>query len=129
MTSQRNDWDWPEAGEIITHTELTQVCRISVAELDELVEYGALAPMKEQGGERIFSRACVASLRTASRLRQDYDLDLFTVALLLEHLSRIEELEREVRFLRAHLPSHVIAPHREGPQPWREPHSGAITDR
>ena len=97
--------------------------------LDELVEYGALAPMKEQGGERIFSRACVASLRTASRLRQDYDLDLFTVALLLEHLSRIEELEREVRFLRAHLPSHVIAPHREGPQPWREPHSGAITDR
>jgi len=129
MTSKRNDWDWPEAGEIITHTELTQVCRISVAELDELVEYGALAPMKEQGGERIFSRACVASLRTASRLRQDYDLDLFTVALLLEHLSRIEELEREVRFLRAHLPSHVIAPHREGPQPWREPHSGAITDR
>jgi chaperone modulatory protein CbpM len=129
MTPQRNDWDWPEAGEIITHTELTQVCRISAVELDELVEYGALAPMRAQGGERMFSRACVASLRTASQLKQDYDLDLFTVALLLEHLSRIEELEREVRFLRAHLPKHVAVEHREGPQPWREPHSGALTDR
>jgi chaperone modulatory protein CbpM len=129
MTAQPNDWDWPEAGEIITHTELTQVCRISAAELDELVEYGALAPMHGQGGERTFSRACVTSLHTASRLKQDYDLDLFTVALLLEHLSRIEELEREVRFLRAHLPSHVTAEHREGPQPWREPHSSAVANR
>jgi chaperone modulatory protein CbpM len=129
MTPQPHDWDWPEAGEIITHTELTQVCRISAAELDELVEYGALAPMQRQGDQRTFSRACVASLRTATQLRQDYDLDLFTVALLLEHLGRIEELEREVRFLRAHLPAHVAAEHRDGPQPWREPHSGAIAGR
>jgi chaperone modulatory protein CbpM len=107
MTPQRNDWDWPAAAEVITHTELTQVCRISGAELDELVEYGALAPIQGPAGERAFSRGCVASLRTATRLKQDYDLDLFTVALLLEHLGRIEELEREARFLRAHVPSHA----------------------
>lgn len=129
MAPKRNDWDWPEAGEIITPAELTQVCRISSAELDELVEYGALTPMGRQGGQRAFSRACVASLRTASKLRQDYDLDLFTVALLVEHLSRIEELEREVRFLRANVPAHVAAQHREGPQPWREPHASGIEGR
>lgn len=129
MTPQPHDWDWPEAGEFITRAELTQVCRMSAAELDELVEYGALAPLKGEGGERTFSRACVASLRTATQLKQVYDLDLFTVALLLEHLSRIEELEREVRFLRAHVPSHVAAEHRDGPQPWREPHSSGIAGR
>lgn len=129
MTPQPHDWDWPEAGEIVTLFELTQVCRISASELDELVEYGALAPMDGLGEQRIFSRACVASLRTACKLKQDYDLDLFAVALLLEHLSRIEELEREVRFLRARLPAHVAAEHRDGPQPWREPHSSGIAGR
>jgi chaperone modulatory protein CbpM len=127
MTPQRNDWEWPDAGEIITHTELAQVCRISGPELDELVEYGALEPIGREGEQRTFSRACVTSLRTAAKHKQDYDLDLFTVALLLEHLARIEELEREVRFLRAHVPPHVTHAHREGPQPWREPH--AIADR
>jgi chaperone modulatory protein CbpM len=124
MTPQPHDWEWPEAGEIITHAELTQVCRISAGELDELVEYGAIAPLQRQGEQLIFSRACVTTLRTATQLKQDYDLDLFTVALLHEHLRRIEALEREVRFLRAHLPAHVGAEHREGPQPWREPHAG-----
>jgi len=125
MTPQPHEWEWPDAGDIITHAELTQVCHISAAELDELVEYGAIAPMQRQGEQLAFSRTCVGSLRTAARLKLDYDLDLFTVALLLEHLKRIEELEREVRFLRAHLPSHMSAEHRDGPQPWREPHAGA----
>ena len=126
MTPQPHDGNWPEAGEIITHTELTQVCRLSAAELDELVEYGALVPLQQQGEQRTFSRSCVVSLRTATQLKQDYDLDLFTVALLLEQLGRIEELEREVRFLRAHLPSHIVPEHREGPRPWREPHARAV---
>lgn len=125
MTPQPHDSEWPESGEFITHTELTQVCRISAAELDELVEYGALAPPQRQGEQLTFSRTCVASLRTASQLKQDYDLDLFTVALLLEQFRRIEELEREVRYLRAHLPKHVTPTHHEGPQPWREPHASA----
>ncbi|MDB5880720.1 MAG: hypothetical protein JWP43_598 [Ramlibacter sp.] len=124
MTPQPHDWDRPEAGEMITHAELTQVCRLSARELDELVEYGAIAPLQRQGEQLVFSRACVTSLRIAAQLKQDYDLDLFTVALLHEHLKRIEALEREVRFLRAHLPAHVAAEHREGPQPWREPHAG-----
>jgi chaperone modulatory protein CbpM len=109
MTPQPHDGDWREPGEIVTYAEVTQVCRISASELDELVEYGALAPMCQPGEQRALSRACLPSLRTAARLKQDYDLDLFTVALLLEHLNRIDALERELRFLRAHLPSHAIA--------------------
>jgi chaperone modulatory protein CbpM len=43
-------------------------------------------------------------LRTAGKLRQDFDLDLFTVGLLLGYLNRIEALERQVRTLKAQTP-------------------------
>jgi chaperone modulatory protein CbpM len=120
MTPQLHDFDWIDAGETVTCSELSSLCRVSAQEVDELVEYGALQPLPRHS-ERVFSRNCVVPLRTACKLKHDYDLDLFTVALLMEHLDRIAELERQVRYLRAHAPAH-IAPHREGPQPWREPH-------
>jgi chaperone modulatory protein CbpM len=128
MKPQPHDREWADAGDGITHLELSQVCRISAAEIDELVEYGALTPLEHSAGQRTFSRACVSSLRVACKIRRDYDLDLFTVALLMDHLNRIEELERELRFLQAHLPAHVTVARREGPQPWREPHAGAQAD-
>jgi chaperone modulatory protein CbpM len=129
MKPQPHDWDRPDEKSSITHSELSQVCQISTGDIDELVEYGALIPLERSPGGHTFSRACVASLRTACKLRRDYDLDLFTVALLMEHLIRIEELERELRFLQAHLPAHVTVMRREGPQPWREPHATAGADR
>lgn len=124
MTPQSHDW-LPDANETITSSELMRICSISVQDLEGLVEYGALAPLQRDSSERVFSRSCVAPLRTACKLRQDYDLDLFTVALLMQSLNRIDELQREVRLLQAHVPAHVASPHREGPQPWREPHGKA----
>lgn len=46
-------------------------------------------------------------LRTAGKLRSDFDLELFTVALLLGHLNRIETLERQVKSLQALVPAHI----------------------
>jgi len=46
-------------------------------------------------------------LRAASKLRLDFDLDLFTVAILLGNLNRIEVLERQVHSLQALLPPHM----------------------
>lgn len=129
MTPQPHEWNWLDARESISEPELSRACGVSVQELDELVEYGALKPLQGPPEVRTFSAACVATLRTASRLRRDYDLDVFTVALLMEYLNRIEELEREIRTLHAHLPAHVIAAHREGPPPWREQHGNAEAGR
>ena len=122
MTPQPHEWSWLDASETISISDLSRVCRISADELNELVEYGALKPLPTRSG-RVFSAACVATLRTACKLRRDYDLELFTIALLMEYLNRIEELERELHTLHAKTPSRVTAPHREGPQPWREPHA------
>ena len=89
---------------VITLAELAQCCGMSPADLDELVDYNALVPVAS-GSERAFSAHWVMPLRAASRLRLDFDLDLFTVAILLEKLVQIELLERQVQSLQALLPT------------------------
>lgn len=106
MEQQLLDVAWLDAREAVTLAELAQTCALSVAELDELMDYGALVPMQDVRQERRFSADCVMPLRTAGKLRQDFDLDLFTVGLLLGYLNRIEALERELQSLRAQLPAH-----------------------
>jgi chaperone modulatory protein CbpM len=114
---------WLDARETVTVTELSRVSGLSPSELQELVEYGALAPVQQaQATTLVFSAACVVPLRHAVRLRRDYDLDLFMVGMLLDYLQRIEDLEAQLRSLKAQLPKHAHAPHHEGPESWHEPH-------
>ncbi len=122
MKQHPPDWVWPDA-ETIGISELSRTCHLCAGEIDELIEYGALSPLPREAEELVFSATCTPALRTACKLRRDYDLDLFTVALLMEYLNRIDALEREIRSLQAHLPTHLAAAPREGPQPWREPHA------
>ncbi|HQS00165.1 MULTISPECIES: chaperone modulator CbpM [unclassified Polaromonas] len=107
MEQQLLDVAWLDAHEAVTLAELAQICALSVDELDELMDYGALVPVQDVRQERLFSAECVMPLRTAGKLRQDFDLDLFTVGLLLGYLNRIEGLERQVRSLQAHLPGNT----------------------
>ena len=123
MATEATDLYWLDPQRRIDQAELAQMCTLSVAELEELVEYGGLVPMSGEGGAvRQFSATCVAPLREAVRLRGHYDLDLFTVSLLLGYLQRISHLEHQLRTLQAHLPHPQHLP-REGPTPWREPHA------
>ena len=122
MKRQPAEWTWLDARETVTAAELARLCGLSSAELDELVEYGALAPLPAAQSQRVFSAECVMSLRTAGKMRVDFDLDLFTVAIVLDYLGRIEILERELKSLQAHMPGSAVG-HRDGPQPWHEPHS------
>ena len=104
MTQQLLDLVWLDAREAVTVSELAQVCDLSPAELEELVDYGALVPVQEARQERCFSAECVMPLRTVGRLRQDFDLDLFTMAMLLGYLIQIDALELQLTSLRAQLP-------------------------
>jgi chaperone modulatory protein CbpM len=123
MNAQAVEVGWLDARETLTAAELSRACGLTAAELEELVDYGVLTPVPQRPSERAFSADCVTSLRTAGRLRHDFELDLFAIAILLGYINRIDELEREVKMLRAHLPAHPPHPHRgEGPEPWREPH-------
>lgn len=96
-----------DASTTITLTELAQCCGLSAAELDELVDYNALAPVASTSTERIFSAQWVAPLRIAAQMRLDFDLDVFTMAILLDQLSQIDSLQRQVQSLQALLPDHL----------------------
>jgi chaperone modulatory protein CbpM len=126
MSTHVGEVAWLDARETVSMVELSRVCGLTPAELEELMEYGALAPLDRSQPERVFSAECIGGLRRAGRLRRDFDLDLFAVALLLDYLNRIDMLERQLKSLQAHFPAHAQPPHREGPQPWHEPHGSSL---
>lgn len=113
MPTQQLEWIWLDARETLDAADLAHASGMSVEEIEELVDYGALAPMEADRADRasraaparIFSAACVTPLRTAGRLRRDFDLDLFAMAMLMDYLGRIDTLEQQVRALQARLPS------------------------
>lgn len=107
MTQDQDQWRWLDTRETVTLTELSLCCGMSEAELDELVEYRALVPVTPDAAERAFSAEWVTPLRNACKLRADFDLDLFTVAILLDNLAHIERLERQVQSLQALLPPQI----------------------
>jgi chaperone modulatory protein CbpM len=82
-------------------SDLSAACAISVDELEELMEYGALAPIASGDPEPMFAITCLQPLCTASKLRRDYDLDLFVVVIVMDYLRRIETLESQLLSLQA----------------------------
>lgn len=87
--------------------ELAAQSGLSEEELLELVDYGAIVPLDPQGPrgpQHTFRTSCVVMVRTAYRLRRDFDLDPPALAFALSLVDRMRELEAEVRQLRALLP-------------------------
>ncbi|MBC7619294.1 MAG: hypothetical protein H7293_09985 [Candidatus Saccharibacteria bacterium] len=104
MNPLNRNWQWLDAGAPLTLLELSSVSAISTTDIEELIGYGALHPLNA-GQEFVqFSGECVAPLRTAGKLRRDYDLDLFTVVIMMDFLVRIETLESQVTSLKARYP-------------------------
>jgi chaperone modulatory protein CbpM len=104
MTSQSTEVAWTDAGGTVTVAELTRITTLTEGELVELIDYGALAPLGQGQTQLLFASAWVTPLRAAGKLRRDFDLDIFAVAILLEYLLRIDGLELEVRAMRARMP-------------------------
>ncbi len=91
------EWDWLDPSQTVSLRELSLVSGMSPAELDELVDYGALIPLESAQPAQVFSAECARPLSRARKLRADFHLDIFTVVLLLGYLTRIEVLERQAR--------------------------------
>jgi chaperone modulatory protein CbpM len=101
MTPKDLEWQWLDAGGPLSLLELSTVSAISATEIEELIGYGALHPLNTDQAIQLFSGQCVAPLRTAGKLRRDYDLDLFTVVIMMDFLIRIETLESQLTSLKA----------------------------
>ena len=96
---------WLEEQRELTLSELAELSGLSEAELHELVDSGAIAPVDPEAATQTFSADYLVLARTACRLRNDFELDTRGLAVALTLLDRVRALETELRELRAQLPS------------------------
>ena len=95
---------WVEQRREVSLAELADVSGLSEAELQQLIEHGALQPVDLHAREWRFTPDCLRLARTASRLQRDFELDTNGVALALALLDRVHDLEEEITRLRARMP-------------------------
>jgi chaperone modulatory protein CbpM len=96
---------WLDARQQLSLGQLAQLSALTEAELRELVEFGVLTPSDPAAST--YSAEYVIILRTACRLRREFDLDLHAMAVSLRLLDRIHELEAQLHSARAQLPRRV----------------------
>ncbi|MGD2140160.1 MAG: chaperone modulator CbpM [Burkholderiales bacterium] len=90
--------------------ELVELSGLPEQLLIELVEHGALEPVESaaSGAGRAtrwhFSAECVVAVRTASRLREDFELDANAMSVALMLVERIHELEAQLQELQCQFP-------------------------
>lgn len=81
----------------ITLSELCEVCSVEHTLIEQLVQEGVLDPVGHKSHEPLFRYTSVRITQTAIRLQDDLGVNMPGVALALELLDRIEELQRKVR--------------------------------
>lgn len=80
----------------ISLQELSRLCECQVAVARRLLDIGLLEPFSA-ANSLMFSRSAVIRARKALRLKRDLRLNFDAVALVMELLDRIEELERQLK--------------------------------
>jgi chaperone modulatory protein CbpM len=104
MESRVLDAVWLNDRGSCTMVHLAEVSGLDSAELQMLVDSGALQPLPEAGSGLAFSSSAMLVVRTARRLRDDFELNPDGLALAMQLLARVEALERELDALRAGAP-------------------------
>jgi chaperone modulatory protein CbpM len=89
-----------EVGEI-SFAQLLEYSGLSEHELRELIDYGALSPREPAIEPWSFDASALRAARVAERLRRDFELDANALSVVLSFVARIEQLEEELRAVRA----------------------------
>jgi len=105
MKTELTDAQWLHEQAEVSIEELAEMSGLSTELLRELVEYGALIPADTQSAHWSFTADCVVTVRTVSRLREDFDLDANALSVALNLIERIHGLETQLRELRSQLPA------------------------
>ena len=77
--------------------QLSERCMVSEIEIQELVYEGVIEPLRVHEKAWSFSSETLWRVKKIQRLRRDLDLNISGVALTMQLLDRIEELEKMVR--------------------------------
>ena len=82
---------------VLTTIELGRACRTSEQQIEVWVSEGVLRPSGETPAAWRFHGDSLARMRRATRLMQDLEINVAGVALALDLLDRIAELESRLR--------------------------------
>ena len=99
MNIEHSELIWLDEQHEVTLDELVELSGLSLQELQLLVESGALLPNNSAAKTWHFSSHCIVSIRTLSRLKQDFELEQNALGLMLVFLERIRKLEFKLREL------------------------------
>jgi chaperone modulatory protein CbpM len=117
MKVEFTDAQWLSEHAAVSVEELAELSGLSPELLRELVEYGALVPINEQGAldaqgptdaqsaQWSFSAECVVAVQTVGRLREDFDLDANALSVALTLIERVHGLEAQLQDLRSQFPA------------------------
>ena len=94
---------WLDDNAACTPERLAELSGLSLTEIHELAEIGVLVP-DHQAASPSYRLDYVMTIRSARRLRDDFDLDNRGMALAMALLRRIGELEAAVAALEARRP-------------------------
>jgi chaperone modulatory protein CbpM len=104
MKTELADAQWLHEHAEVSFEELAELSRLSPEVLRELVDYGALVPVDAQSTRWSFTSDCIVTVRTVSRLREDFDLDANALSVALNLVERIHGLEAQLAELRSQFP-------------------------
>ena len=95
---------WLDEHRVVSLAELVELSGLSQEEVLELVHGGALPVREMRGTMCTFGAQVISVARTASRLRDELELDMAGLGVALRLLDRVRGLEDEIARLRALLP-------------------------
>jgi chaperone modulatory protein CbpM len=87
----------------LTLTEVSQCIHLSVETVITIVDHGIVQPRGHQPQEWLFEPDMLGTLRRASRLQRDLELDWEAIALALELIGEMEILREDNQRLRRQL--------------------------
>jgi chaperone modulatory protein CbpM len=88
----------------VCHVEyLAEASGLSIDEIEDLIDTGVIKPAETGTPTRMFQLRYVVTVKTARRLRDDFELDRRGLALALSLLQRIDELQAEIHATKARL--------------------------
>ena len=104
MKPESVDFELLDEHGVVALAELVELSGLSEVEIRELTEVGVLVPRTSDGDALRYTAQCVVVARTASRLRNDFELTTGGLALSLTLLDQMRALEARIRELEALLP-------------------------
>ena len=84
---------------LVTAGELARLARLHPEMVDKMVEWGLIDPVKWEP-KLLFPETAVPRIWRIMRLRRDLGINWSGIGVVLDLLDKIEELEREIAWLR-----------------------------